>query len=271
MGQHPRPHQIRPGGVVVGVGDGLGGRVQHGLQKGLAQPVRQGHVRGVGEIPLHDVGHHVHGAAGGLVGGQGAGESGVQHRELGADHVCLGAAPLEIPLLLGDDAAVRALAAGGGDGQHHTYGQRLLNFGFAGEEVPEVPAVQRAEADGLGGVDDAAAAHRQQEVHPGLPDQVDALVDLAAAGIGVDAGELGEGDARLVQGGGHGVIGAVAVDGAAAGDQQHPGTAEPAHQGAGVFLLPVAEGKQGGGVEGEIVHRKTLLSLQKFVSVDRQV
>src|SRR5699024_5338746 len=143
------------------------------------------------------------------------------------------AAPLEIAPLLGDDAAVGPLAAGGGDGQHHAHGQRLFDLGGAGEEVPEVPLVQGAEADGLGGVDDAAAAYRQQEVRPGPPDDVDALVDLAAAGVGLDAGELGVGDAGLLQGGGDGVVGAVAADGAAAGDQQHPGTAETAHQSAG--------------------------------------
>ena len=30
--------------------------------------------------------------------------------------------------------------------------------------------------------------------------------------------------------------------------------AEPAHQRAGVFLFSIAEGEEGGGVEGEVVH-----------------
>ena len=190
VGQHPCPHQVRPGGVVIGIGNGLGGRVQHGLQQGLAQPVRQPHVGSVGEVPLHDVGHHVHRAAGGLVGRQGAGEPGVQHGEFRADDIRLGAAPLQVAPLLGDDAAVGPLAAGGGNSQHHAHGQRFLDLGGAGEEIPEIPLVQRAEADGLGGVDDTAAAQCQQEVRAGPPDQVDALVYLAAAGVGLDVGEL---------------------------------------------------------------------------------
>jgi len=88
---------------------------------------------------------------------------------------------------------VGPLAAGGGDSQHHAHGQRLLDLGGAGEEIPEIPLVQRAEADGLGGVDDTAAAQCQQEVRAGPPDQVDALVYLAAAGVGLDAGELCKG------------------------------------------------------------------------------
>ena len=59
-------------------------------------------------------------------------------------------------------AAVLAQGAGGGDSQHHAHGQRLLDLGGAGEEIPEIPLVQRAEADGLGGVDDTAAAQCQQ-------------------------------------------------------------------------------------------------------------
>ena len=91
-------------------------------------------------------------------------------------------------------------------------------------------------------------------IRAGPPDQVDALVYLAAAGVGLDVGELCKGDARGLQGGGDGVIGAVAADGPAAGDQQYPAAAEPAHQRAGVFLFSIAEGEEGGGVEGEVVH-----------------
>lgn len=154
--------------------------------------------------------------------------------------------PLQVAPLLGDDAAVGPLAAGGGNSQHHAHGQRFLDLGGAGEEIPEIPLVQRAEADGLGGVDDTAAAQCQQEVRAGPPDQVDALVYLAAAGVGLDVGELCKGDARGLQGGGDGVIGAVAADGPAAGDQQYPAAAEPAHQRAGVFSSPSPKVKRVG-------------------------
>ena len=256
VGQHTGPHQVCPGGVIIGIGQGLRSGVHNGFHQRLAQPVRQGHIRRVGEIPLADMGKHIHGAAGGLIRRKGAGEAGVQHGELGADHIAFRAAPLQISLLLGDDAAVRPLTAGGRDRQHDAHRKRSGNDGLSGEEVPEVPVVGHTKADGLCGVDDAAAAQRQKKVTALLTAEVNALVYLAAAGIGLDAGELRPGKAGLPQRGGHGVIGAVALDGAAAGDQQYPGSAKAAHQGAGVFLFSVAEDEERGGVEREVVHGK---------------
>ena len=254
VGQHAGPHEVCTGGVVVRVGNGPGSGVYHGAHESLAQTVRQGHVGGVGEVALTDVGQHVHSAAGGLIGGQGAGVAGVEDGELGADGVALGAAPLEIACLLGDDAAVAALAAGGRDGQHRAHGEGGGDGSLAGEEVPEVPVVAHAHADGLGGIDDAAAAQGQQEVHALLAAKLDALIHLAAAGVGLDAGQLHIRQLCLGQGGGDGVIGAVFLHGAAAVDQQHLAAAEAAHQCAGVFLLPVAEGKEGGSIEGKVIH-----------------
>ena len=252
--QHTGPHEVRPGGVVVGLGNGLGRGGQNGLEQGVAQPVGEIHVRGVGEVAFADVGDHVRRAAGGLIGRQGAGIAGVEDGELGPDHVGLGAAPLEVAFLQGNDAAVAALTAGGGDGQHGAHGQGALNLGLAGEEVPEVPVIGHAEADGLGGIDDGAAAHGQEEVHILPAADLDALVDLAAAGVGLNAGELEVGNALGLQRGGHGVIGAVALDGAAAVNQQHPAAAEAFDESAGVLLLTVTEGKERGGVEYEPIH-----------------
>ena len=44
--------------------------------------------------------------------------------------------------------------------------------------------------DGFGGVDDAAAAHRQQKIDPLRPAEADALIGLAKVRIGHDAAEL---------------------------------------------------------------------------------
>ena len=163
--QHTRPHEVRPGVVVAGVCQGLGGGGENGLHEALAQAVRHIHVLRGGEVPLHDVGEHIRGAAGGLIGGEGAGVPGVHDGEHGTVDVAFDVAPFQVLPLQGDDGGVGGLAAGGGQGQHHAHGHGLFRRLF-GVEVPEVPVVGHAHADGLGGVDGAAAAHGQDEVHP---------------------------------------------------------------------------------------------------------
>ena len=228
VGQHARPHEVRPGVVVVGGCQGLGRGGENGFHEALAQTVRHVHVLRGGEVALHDVGEHVRGAAGGLVSGEGTGVPGVHDGENGAVDVAFDIAPLQIFSLQGNDAGVGGLAAGGGQGQHHAHGQGLLRRLF-GEEVPEIAVVGHAHADGLGGVDGAAAAHRQNEVHALPAAQVDALVHLAAAGVGLDTAQLHPGDAGLPQGSSRIVICAVALDAAAAVDHQHLCAAETAH------------------------------------------
>ena len=166
----------------------------------------------------------------------------------------LGQPHFRLPVLLRDDAAVGALAAGGGNGQHRAHRQRALDFGLAGEEVPEITVVGDAHADGLGGVDDAAAANGQQEVRALLPGQVNAFIHLAAAGIGLDAPQLAPGNARFFQGGGGGVVSAVFPHGAAACHQQHLAAAELAHQCAYAAGLALPKGEESGGIERKVVH-----------------
>ena len=187
VGQHSRPHEVRMGGVVTVIRQRLGGGVHNGFHHGLAQPVGEGYVRRVGEIALAQVGQHIHRTAGQLIIRQRIGVGGVQHGEFGPDEVRFGAAPFQIAVLLRDDAAVGAFAAGGGDGQHRANRKRMFNFGFSGEEIPEIAVIGDAHADGLGGVDDAAAADGQQEICPLCPSELDTFIHLAAAGIGLNA------------------------------------------------------------------------------------
>ena len=155
------------------------------------------------------MGHHVHGAAGGLIGGQGAGEPGVQHGEFGPYEVRLGAAPFQVAVFLRNHAAVGAFAASGGNSQHRADRQRALNFGLAGEEIPEIAVVGDAHADGFGGVDDAAAANGQQEVHALFPGKGNPFIHLATAGIGLHAPQLAPGNPRFFQGRGGSIVSAV--------------------------------------------------------------
>ena len=60
----------------------------------------------------------------------------------------------------------------------------------------------------------------------------------------------------------HGDIAVARGQIAAAGDQQHLGAAEAADQAAGLLLRSVAEGEEGGGVEGEVVLVRDFLSVR---------
>src|SRR5699024_10129503 len=139
-------------------------------------------------------------AAGSLVGGQGIGELGVHHGEP-APAVAAVVAPLEHALVLGDDRGVAHLAAGGGDGEHRPDGGAAGGGVLPVEQVTYVKVVGEAVADGLGGVDDAAAPHGQDEVHALFFAQVDALVHQGQEGVGHHAAQGHIGDAGLLQGG----------------------------------------------------------------------
>ena len=205
------------------------------------------------------MGDHIHRAAGGLVRRKGAGKAGIEHRELWPQGVGLGSAPLQIPLLPGDDTAVASLTAGGGEGEHRAHRQGMLrHIAAAVKDLPEIPLIHRAKGDGLCRVDDAAAAKGQDEVQVFPAHQLDALVDLAAARIGLHAPKLHEGKVRFLQRVGDGLIGVDLLHAAAAHDQKDAAAAKAAHQSAGLLLLPVAKGKVGGGIKGEIIHINTL-------------
>ena len=155
------------------------------------------------------MGQHIHCAAGELIVRQRTGVSGIQHGKLGSDDVRLGAAPFQVAVFLRNHAAVGAFAASGGNGQHRADRQRALNFGLAGEEIPEIAVVGDAHADGFGGVDDAAAANGQQEVHALFPGKGNPFIHLATAGIGLHAPQLAPGNPRFFQGRGGSIVSAV--------------------------------------------------------------
>ena len=131
----------------------------------------------------------------------------------------------------------------------------MFNFGFSSEEIPEISAIGDAHADSLGGVDDAAAADGQQEIHAFLPGQFNALVHLAAAGIGLDAPQLAPGNTSLFQRDGSGVISAVFPHGAAACHQKDLAAAKLTDQRAHAAGLSLPEGEESGGIECKVVHK----------------
>ena len=145
---------------------GAGPAGNHRAQQSLGDLVGEQIAGDRGEVPVQGVHHNVHHPAGDLVGGQGVGELRVQNGELGPEQV--GAQPpLHQRLVVGENGGVAGLAAGGGDGEHHSDGQNLLHRPLPLPEVPQIGLrVGRPQGDGLGGVDDAAAPHGQDQVGP---------------------------------------------------------------------------------------------------------
>ena len=140
-----------------------------------------------GHIALHGVHHDVHNAAAGLELGDRKGVFGIEEGDDRADGL-RGDALLDPGRheVVGDDVRVGHLTAGRCDGQHRTDRENLVRFGMgAGRGIlPRVVAGRKADANGLGRVDDAAAADGQDKVDLFLPAQRDALMDEGQLGVG---------------------------------------------------------------------------------------
>ena len=171
------PHHIGAGGVVFRVAAQRVRALHDRAHKPLCQRVREQKVLFRGEVALHRMHHDIDGAVRRLIGRQRVGQLGVQHRETLAREVVLTSA-FEAAILVRDDAGVAHLASGGGDRQHAAHRQAGLGRGFAGVEIPDIPLVGYAVTDRLRRVDDAAAAHREQEVGFLAADEPDPFADL---------------------------------------------------------------------------------------------
>ena len=202
MGQGARPHDVRVGGVVLRLLQGDGGSPHHLAHQRLAQGVGEGHILGVGEIALKHMGEDVRGAIGLLLPGHGKGEGRVHDGQLGPDQRA-SEAPFQGQLIVGDNAGVAALAAGGGQGGHSDQLQRLLRDRLGGIEVPKIPLIGHAHRDGLGAVHGAGAPQTQDGVRLHFPGQLNPLIDRGGQGVGHDAGQFPDRNAMLLQGGLH--------------------------------------------------------------------
>ena len=106
---------------------------------------------------------------------------------------------------------------GGAEGKDVHQGQSFLATGDGGDHLPKiVPLVQHAAGDGLGAVDGAASAHRQDHVDMILLAQAHAFRHRFDPGIGFDARKLCHDKAAVVQQGHDPVIEADAFNGTAA-------------------------------------------------------
>ena len=198
VGDGGGPHEVRPAVIVLRLLEDAVRVPLDDAQHALAQLVGDVGVVVVDEVALEDVRHHVDDAARGLVVRQGVGQLRVEDGEDRPETLRAGALLLA-RVLVGDDGVRAALAPRGRDGEDGAdrKGVRRLR---AGVEIPDVAVILDAHRDGLGGVDDATAADGEDETDALLPAELYALLDEAEARVGLDAGELGDGDARVLQG-----------------------------------------------------------------------
>ena len=251
------PHDLCPVVIVGGIGLDELHVLHHGLHHALCHTVAKLHKGRVGEIALHGMGNGVKGAGQGMIHGNRNGELGVHHRKHRTRQIGITAA-LESLGDTGDHRAVARLATGAGNGEHCAHLQAGDRIGLAQVEIHEVAVVDHAVADGLGRVNDAAAADAQDKRNVILPADVNAFIDQVVSGVGFDAAQLPPGYARLFQGGSHGGEEAGFLDAIRAIDNQRlVGILGGLF--ADLFFHTAAEENFGGAVKFIICHCKSLL------------
>ena len=157
--------------------------------------------------------HHIRRPAGGLVGGEGVGQGGIQDGKGGTVEGGV-AAPLAVGGLVGQDRRVAGLAARRGDGEHAAHRQGGGD-GTAGQ----------ADGHRLAGVQHACAAHAQKKVNALAGIGVRQLLGFDQTGVGLDAALDEVGQPLLVQRGQYLAQDAVPLDAACAVEHQHPAAA----------------------------------------------
>ena len=250
------PHDLRADIVVIRVADGLGPELYHGAEQALAELVGELVVLNGGKITLVGVHHDVNDAAGRLIGRKGVCELRIHDGEAGADAVVV-AGGFDLERVVVQHAARGALAAGGGDGNNGADGHHDGRVLGAQEVIPHVAVIESADADALGGVDDAAAADGEQEVDALALDDLDALAHVLHAGVGLSAAEVNGGDALVLDVLADAVKEPAADHAAAAVDYEDLGRALLGAELADILLLVLAEHELGGAVESEVVHLLT--------------
>ena len=255
VGQRAAPHQVGAGVVVIGAIHYAPALLNDGAEQSFAKTVGGFAMGCVGEVALHDVCHHVGNAAGRLEGRKGERQLGIHDGKHGAQHLGRAQTDLDEALAARDDGIARALATGGGNGEHHAHLEGTLHGDVKAVEIPEVAVVAHAGGYGLGGVDDRTAAHGQQEVDVLAASQTDALIHLVVERIGLHAAQRDASQASLEKLVGQLPEQAAAHHVALPVDHQHAGgTIRPAQR-TGLLLGAPPEYELGGAVETEMIHK----------------
>ena len=199
-----------------------------------------------------------------LIGRQRKGQLRIHQRKAAAAQIAAHAALLP-RLIVGNDRRIAHLTARGGNGQDTSHRNRRLRRCLLRVEIPHVSVVAQAVANGLAGIDHAAAAHRQQEIHTLGAAKGEALLHLGKPGIRHHAAQLDIADARFLQRGLDRVQQAAALDAAAAVMQQCFRAAELFHHLARAALRIPSEQHLRGRKVAEIIHVPSSLLFSKSV------
>ena len=215
------PHDLAHGRFVMRVTHSGGAVFQHDAQQRLGQLIRQSVIGDGVKIPVERVHENVAHAARDLMHRERRGEQGVENGEGRAVERGVEAA-LFACLCVGQNGGVARLAAGCRDGQHNADGHGSCQRRAALPELPDICAgVGRAVGDGLAGVDDAAAADRQNQLRTRFQRQLHALAGQRRARVRLHAAERAILNARLVQKPEHAVKQSTFLRARAAIDDQH--------------------------------------------------
>ena len=217
------------------------------------QVVGHGHGAHVVEEALKQVAEHVGEAGGCLEGRQREGELGVHEGELRTLGV-VGVAGFAAQLVVGNNRVLRRLAAGGRDGEHHGNGQHIVVEGLGFEELPHVAFHASTVGDGLRGVDDRTATHREHPVDVSLLAEAHALAHKGDLGVRAHTAQLQVLDARSIQRRTHAVDKSGGHSTPAAEVHEHPLGASCRQLLTHLLFSPAPEDKMRGGNEFEVFH-----------------
>ena len=198
MSEGTCPHDVGARVVVLRVFHYARCRIHDGANQAAGDVIGNGDRGLAGEEPLHDVRAHVRDARCGLVGRQGESEFGVHERHDGAVEIGVAAA-FKVLGIVADDTGIGGLGARCGEGEHTGDVYALCRRGALAEEIPDIAVVGDAQGNGLGAVDGAAAAYRQNQVDVCLACDAQALANRGNLGVGAYAAELHVCDARGVE------------------------------------------------------------------------
>ena len=165
--------------------------------------------------------HDVHRTAGRLERGQGVGVLRVENGKFGVVERRV-AAPFAQVAFPGDDAGITHFTARSGDRDDNAQRQDAVVFARAVEQIPWVAIVAGGVGNGLGRVDDAAAAYGQHQLNLLLFAEGRTFLNQSQPGIGLYAGNFPDAAALFVQHLHDLVVKADPLDAATAVDQQHP-------------------------------------------------
>ena len=206
-----RQGDLRPSVVVSVIPFQDSGIAHDRAQHALAQSVGNVGVSGVGEIPFHNMAHHVADAVGHLVFRQSEIKLRIHNAEHRTkNHVSVG--QLQLRLLIGDNGSVAGFAAGGGQSQNGGNRQGSLDRLAGCEEIPHVAVIGHAHGDGLSGINDASSAYGQNKADAFPAAELNTLMDQGQPGIRLNASQFHKGNARFPQGGGYPVVEAAFFD-----------------------------------------------------------